>query len=171
MLRQSLKTSLDDITESVPNKHEALRKTGEIRDILNSGSFKIKKWTITRNEKAGHDLIKNQEDIKSLTQILVDNTVTESEFGMKCNFQKDIFIFDKRSQHTQFYGNKTKSISKQEILAIVNGIYDSLGLISPFTVRAKILMRKLWLIKQLIGTTQFPKSSRKSGKFSSKKCI
>ena len=30
------------------------------------------------------------------------------------------------------------------ILSQVNGIYDPLGLAIPFTVRAKIIMRKLW---------------------------
>ena len=72
---------------------------------------------------------------------------------------------------TQFCGDTTKSTSKRQILAIPNGIYEPLGLKSPFTVIAKILTRKLWLIKQLIGTTQFSKPCRKSRKVSSKKYI
>jgi hypothetical protein len=31
------------------------------------------------------------------------------------------------------------------ILSQINGIYDPLGLASPFVVRAKIMMRKLWI--------------------------
>ena len=38
---------------------------------------------------------------------------------------------DIRNQYTQFSGNRTKSISKQQILAIVNRIYDSLGFNIP----------------------------------------
>ena len=30
------------------------------------------------------------------------------------------------------------------VLSQVNGVYDLLGLAIPFTVKAKILMRKLW---------------------------
>lgn len=30
------------------------------------------------------------------------------------------------------------------VLSQVNGIYDPMGLVAPFTVRAKIMLRKLW---------------------------
>ena len=36
------------------------------------------------------------------------------------------------------------SFTKRMILSWVNGLYDPLGLVAPFLVRAKILMRKLW---------------------------
>ena len=35
-------------------------------------------------------------------------------------------------------------LTKRKILSQVNSIYDPLGLASPYTVRAKILMRQLW---------------------------
>ena len=35
-------------------------------------------------------------------------------------------------------------LTKRQILTQVNGIFDPLGLLSPFIVKAKILLRKLW---------------------------
>ena len=35
-------------------------------------------------------------------------------------------------------------LAKRQILSQVNGVYDPLGLISPFTVRAKMMLRKLF---------------------------
>ena len=35
-------------------------------------------------------------------------------------------------------------LTKRMILSHVNGIFDPLGLVSRFTVRSKILMRRLW---------------------------
>lgn len=35
-------------------------------------------------------------------------------------------------------------LTKRQVLFQVNGVYDPLGLISPFTVRAKMMLRKLW---------------------------
>ena len=40
--------------------------------------------------------------------------------------------------------NIPHTLTKRMILLQINGIYDPLGLVSPFTVRAKILMHKLW---------------------------
>ena len=36
------------------------------------------------------------------------------------------------------------ALTKRMVLSQVSGIYDPLGFASPFTVKAKILMRKLW---------------------------
>ena len=35
-------------------------------------------------------------------------------------------------------------LTRRQILSCVNGLYDPCGLISPFIVRANILLRKLW---------------------------
>ena len=40
--------------------------------------------------------------------------------------------------------NLNQTFTKRSMLSIINSIYDPLGLINPFTIRAKILMRKLW---------------------------
>ena len=43
------------------------------------------------------------------------------------------------------------ALTKQTILLQINGVYDLMGLIAPFTVRAKILMMKLWQEPKQIG--------------------
>ena len=51
---------MDDIKANVPKKQEAIRiRKGEIEEILRSGSFKIKEWTITGGQKADHNLTKD----------------------------------------------------------------------------------------------------------------
>ena len=42
-------------------------------------------------------------------------------------------------------------MTKHMILSQVNGIYDPMGLASPFTVKAKILMRRLWASEMKLG--------------------
>ena len=39
-------------------------------------------------------------------------------------------------------------LTKRSILSQVNGIYDPLELVAPFTIKAKIMLRKLWLHKE-----------------------
>ena len=77
--------------------------------------------------------------------------------GMKWNSKLDVFKFD---VHLNFSPKHRKvrtgpdlvvthistymPLTKRMILSQINGIYDPLGLVGPFTVRAKILMRQLW---------------------------
>ena len=46
-----------------------------------------------------------------------------------------------------FKGQGSEVLTKRLVLAHVNRIYDPLGLISPFTIKAKILSRKLWTVE------------------------
>ena len=43
------------------------------------------------------------------------------------------------------------TLMKQQILSQVNSIYDPVGLISPFIVRAKIMLRKSWALNRDLG--------------------
>ena len=72
----------------------------------------------------------------------------------RCHFKVKIgFSTKKKTTRTQKCATPTdvepicnvpNVLTKLIILSQVNSIYDSLGLASPYTVRAKILMRKLW---------------------------
>ena len=47
--------------------------------------------------------------------------------------------------------NIPSPLTKRQVLSQVNGVYDPMGLMSPFTVRAKILLRKLWGQEKKLG--------------------
>ena len=154
---------MDDIIDSVSDQQEATKRTKEIEEILSTGNFKIREWTMTGTEKLNHNSTRDQEDVKALTKISGNNSVTENVLDMKWDYQKDNIVYDIKNQHTQPYSFSinnatTESISKRQILATVNGIYDPLGLISPFTVRAKTLMRKLWTHKTIDWDDAIPES-------------
>ena len=51
-------------------------------------------------------------------------------------------------------------LTKRMCLSQVNGIYDPLGLVAPFTIKAKILLRKMWGIK-LDWDDSMPENMRK----------
>ena len=156
---------VDDIIDSVPNQ-EATKRTREIEEILSTRNLKIKEWTMTGTEKLNHNSARDQEGVKALTQISGNNSVMVNVLGMKWDYQKDNIMYDIKNQHTQLYSFSinnatTESISKRQILAIVNGIYNPLGLISPFRVRAKIIMRKLWTHKTIYWDDPIPESLQK----------
>ena len=42
-------------------------------------------------------------------------------------------------------------ITKRNMLSFTNKIYDPIGLLTPFTVKLKILARKVWALEPKIG--------------------
>ncbi|XP_057294660.1 uncharacterized protein LOC130623195 [Hydractinia symbiolongicarpus] len=131
---------MDDITDNADNAEEVIQRTREIDIILATGGFKIKEWTISGLEKPGSD---GTHPIGEL-----DNEDTEKVLGMKWQFKVDHLLFDINKQSQRLYRFQQTSepsrFTRREILSVVNGIYDPLGLLSPYTVQAKIMMRKLW---------------------------
>lgn len=58
---------------------------------------------------------------------------------MKWNVKEDSITFA-----SQEIASTKKNITKREILSESSKIFDPLGLLSPVTVRSKILMQSLW---------------------------
>jgi len=79
---------------------------------------------------------------------------TEKILGVKWDPSIDQLCFDVKINFSPKRKAKTKAditdtqapkqLTKRQILSQINSVYDPLGLIGPFTIRANILMRYLW---------------------------
>ena len=128
-------TYVDDIISSVNSLDDAARVTKDMDTILKSGNFEIKNWTIS-----GHKDIIN-----------IDNS-SEKVLGVYWNPDTDELFYEVKLNHDEYrISDIDLSLNKRKALSIVNGIYDPIGLITPFTVRGKILLRKLAGIENKIG--------------------
>ena len=140
-------TYMDDIINSVDNVETAKKLTNEMETILSNGNFKIKEWIYS------HDKIAPDQDLLPTDM----KTAHEKVLGVVWNPITDNFYFkvklnltpkSKKRRPKQNQGtttNTSKILTKRIILSQVNSVYDPLGLASPLTVRAKILMRRLWI--------------------------
>ena len=129
---------MDDIIESVPTKEKATKLAKDIETILDVGNFKMKECIFTHDRI---NLLKTIPNDKSST--------TEKVLGVVWNQVQDTFVYkihlrttSKKQTNDKTHDNDSNP-TKRIILSQVNSIYDPLGLTGPFTVRAKILMRKL----------------------------
>ena len=128
--------------------------------MLDKGCFKIKEWTCSeRTRRCGTDADVEQKAIQLLSNSSVTTNSTERVLGMWWDPQNDTFGYKvkinfsikRRKVHLepdlsreQVPTSVPAPLSKRQVLSQVNGVYDPLGLISPFTVRAKMMLRKLW---------------------------
>ena len=142
-------TFMDDIIDSTDTVDNALKLTSNISTILKRGDFNIKEWIISCNDPY---------NLKSI----VINDDAERVLGMKWVLLGDYFKFTVNLKFLNQRGNceidYKKSIenfeqlvpnviTKRMILSQINGIFDPLGLVSPFIIRGKILLRQLWVEK------------------------
>ena len=129
-------TYVDDIIDSVDSIENAERLTRNIEHILKKGNFHMKEWTISGQQN----------------NVCIDQS-EEKVLGIFWNPYLDCFYFKVKLKYFKEneVDNVSTILSKRVALSIVNGIYDPLGLATPFTVRGKILLRKLTAIEPKIG--------------------
>ena len=134
------RTYVDDCTAGSNSKEELLVISEDLEKIVQEGGFKFKDTVMTG------DPLKDNEKVKVL--------------GMLWDTAKDTFAIDVKINH----GGKKKGakllpdmdleeeavenylpvdISKRIIWRVVQSQYDPLGLISPYTIQLKIVMRDL----------------------------
>ena len=159
-------TYVDDIADSVETMVTARETTGQIDDLVKVGGFQIKHW-IYSSENVNDDSANRSLGSKSVCEKQIQNTGTacsegheQKVLGVRWDSNGDEFCFKTQLNFTPKI-KKLRSgpsltqeqvpalippiLTKRMVLSQINGIYDPLGLAAPFTVRAKILMRKLWI--------------------------
>ena len=146
-------TYMDDIIESVGGRERAESVTRNIEKLVDIGGFKLKGWTISGSSDS-----QNEKEIPS-------ETYAPAEKVLRVCWRpvKNLFCFKvmlnctgrKRKLHTepdiephQLTERFPAKLTKQMILSQINSICDPLGLAGPFTVRVKIMMRKLWMSEE-----------------------
>ena len=140
---------MDDIIESVDDTKLAKQLTEAIEELLIKGGFRIKEWIMSKDDT---------EENLTLTLRGDSNEPTEKVLGVVWNPRTDQLCFrvkfdlqmkSKRKrpppQGIDITSSQDIKLTKRIVLSQVNRIYDPMGLATPFTIRAKGLMRSLWI--------------------------
>jgi hypothetical protein len=140
-------TYVDDIIHSIPTLEEARQLQKDTDEVLRRAGFVTKGWIV-------HDPA-TQGDSEG-------ETGCQRVLGVFWDPREDHIIFDvplklahgqqgssKRDcnddvDHTEIIPD---SITRRKILEQVMRIYDPLGILSPFTLKAKILLQQTWALK------------------------
>ena len=144
-------TYMDDIIDSVNNRTKAKQITDDIEKLLNKGGFKLKEWTYSEDRSSRHEPKIPMEPSTATEKVLGviwDPTTDNFHYKVKLSLSPKKKPTRTHKDATPANVPPTYSVpevlTKRMILSQVNSIYDPLGLAGPYTVRAKILMRKLW---------------------------
>ena len=137
-------TYVDDIIDSVESVEEASKITNGICHLLEPGNFHIKGWDISGQPQPSINLC-DSVSIKVLG-VSWEPEMDTIRFNSKLDFSRFSKVGTNDFELRE--GNSThkipKLLSKRLIMSQLNGIYDPLGLLVPFTIKGKLLVRNLW---------------------------
>ena len=120
---------VDNVLTSFESDEIALEFYRESRDLLKRAGFNLRSWKSNSTKLLD---IATQEDV-------VDQDIDTKILGMRWNANSDCLTFVKQDvQNTEL------EATKREILRQSSSIFDPLGILGPVTIRAKILIQKLW---------------------------
>ena len=141
-------THVDDVIDSFGDAATAEKVMKEIDELIKRGGFAIKGWVTSDSksiDETEYTKILLKEDHKVLGMVW-ERSADEFKYHIKLN------LCSKRKLNPKL-GLRNPEIpeilTKRMILSQMNSIFDPLGLIAPFTIKAKFLMKNLW--KQKLG--------------------
>ena len=133
---------VDDCIHACDTVEEAIHTRKALTDILAQGSFHIRKWVA--NDQRIIDSIPEQDRAKLFTYTTLLGTTekqadTTSALGYTYNPFKDQFIFNSYELLIQKNENDMRSVA-----SLLASLYDPLGIISPFVLLARKILKYLY---------------------------
>ena len=139
---------VDDLIDSVTSMQCAEELAKDTEEVLAKGGFHVKCWQSTGTSETlqGGELKESADGCVGVLGVSwnpVDDTIT---YVVNLNFSKK-----KRGERTEpnlkrdsLPDSLPSILTRRLVLQQVMGIYDPMGLVSPFTLLAKILLRETW---------------------------
>jgi hypothetical protein len=118
---------VDDMLRSLNSVGEAVSLALEMIRLCDKGGMKLTKWSSNCPEVL--DAISTQPGITTLINLDLDGSSITRALGIACDMRNDKFIFS--TDKVQ------KPLTKRGILSVICSIFDPLGFVAPYVIRAK----------------------------------
>ena len=126
---------VDDFLRSFEKEDVAIEMVHKIKECLAEGGFRLHKW-ISNSKKVFKSIPieERSKEVKTL-DLHSDSLPTERALGLQWNVEEDTLGFTTSEVN--------KKATRRRILSVMSSIYDPLGFVAPFTLRAKIILQEL----------------------------
>ena len=128
---------MDDFLRSEPDVMAARTMQREVTSLVAHGGFRLTKWM--SNSVQVLENIGSSERAHPNLETVTNGTYQQRALGYAWIPSKDLLGI-----HSQVCAT---SMTKRGILQSMASIFDPLGIVSPFTLKAKILIHRLWSLK------------------------
>ncbi|XP_068750874.1 uncharacterized protein [Montipora capricornis] len=128
---------VDDCLSGADDVEATVKLQQSLDKMMERGGFNLTKWASNSREVLSH--IAEQEQAEAST---LDLNASEplKALGICWNILTDCFLFNVSPSMLTVSDPETK----RSLLSIGSRVVDPMGLITPFTIRAKMLFQELW---------------------------
>ena len=142
---------VDDLIDSVDSESGARILAKDTEEVLEKGGFSVKCWQSldSLGDLRGGELKESARGRVGVLGVCWDPVEDTINFEVTLNFSEK-----KHGERTGpnlnregLPGSLPMILTKRMVLQQVMGIYDPMGLVSPFTLLAKIYLRETWRMK------------------------
>ena len=128
-------TYMDDTMDSVSDESTGVTLYSQLSRLWGLAGMHARKWISNSKEVLSHIPEGDRIAVMELQEELLPKT---KALGLLWNAEQDEFIFTKRECPVD------GKLSKRRLLSSIATLFDPLGFLVPFTIRAKILLQKVW---------------------------
>lgn len=134
---------VDNTFSGVKEDKNALELKHEMSELMAKGGFNLTKWAL--NSSIVMENIPPKERAANLVISHTDNNPEKisnslKALGIAWNTKDDIFLF----QDGRALLEQQDPFTKRSLISLFSGLFDPMGLVSPFLMRPKLLFQELW---------------------------
>lgn len=127
---------VDDLLISVQSATEGIRMAEELRRVTSLGGFRLTKWA--SNSKEVLESIPEVERHKGIKEIDLERKPlpVERALGVRWDLEDDQMAVVIKSVE------KGRPTTRRDLLRVISSVYDPLGFLAPFLIRAKVIFQE-----------------------------
>lgn len=135
---RKIKTSLyvDDCLTGADSVEEAAMLQADLQQLFGKAQFLLRKWNSSHSAALEHVPFDLKES--PISQALPDGSEYCKTLGLEWNCKKDLLRL------AVFTGPDTKTLTKRLLTSEIARTFDVLGFFAPSTIKAKILLQRIW---------------------------
>ena len=133
---------MDNYLDSFENVTHAIKISRDLVSLLKLGGFNLTKFVINADEiTSAMNPEESETSSSSIKEICNGAEQSSHILGLKWDHRKDTLVVSRGVDRPL-----DKAKTQQTVLSFVSSVFDSVGLVAPYTVRARLLLKDIWKI-------------------------
>ena len=132
---------MDDYLESSQTVEQATRKAQDLLKLLTLGGLTLRKF-VTNEPSVSSQFQYGRKSPENYIKLLVTVADSSHVLGLRWNHRPDTLVVSRGTSP-----ELNTVIAQPVVLSVVPSVYDPSGLVAPYTVKARFLLKHIWRIK------------------------